>query len=71
MGPGALMSAAPSEVGSGSFGSEWGRAYEDEDTWYDFSSAYQSGADTHLLPSRDNGMSNFLICTSQELRFIF
>ena len=52
MGPASLASAAPSEVGS--LGSEWGRAYEDEDTWYDFSSVYQSGPDTHLLPARDS-----------------
>lgn len=54
MGPPSLASGAPSEVGSQSLGSEWGRAYEDEDTWYDFSSVYQAGPDTHLLPSRDS-----------------
>ena len=52
MGPASLASAAPSEVGS--LGSEWGRAYEDEDTWYDFSGCYQTGPDTHLLPTRDS-----------------
>ena len=50
------MSGAASTIGSGS-SSEWGREYEDEDTWYEFSSAYQSGADTHLIPSRDTGLA--------------
>ena len=40
MGPPSMVSAAPSTVGSGG-SSEWGREYEDEDTWYEFSSAYQ------------------------------
>ena len=52
LGPASQASAAPSEAGS--LGSEWARAYEDEDTWYDFSSVYQSGPDTHLLPARDS-----------------
>jgi len=56
LGPDALMSGAMSTVGSGG-SSEWGREYEDEDTWYEFASAYQSGADTHLLPSQDIGLS--------------
>lgn len=43
-------------IGSGG-SSEWGREYEDEDTWYEFSSAYQSGPDTYLIPSSDTGMS--------------
>jgi len=33
MGPMNLLSGAPSVVGSGSE-SEWGREYEDEDTWW-------------------------------------
>ena len=54
LGPDALMSGAMSTVGSGA-SSEWGREYEDEDTWYEFSGAYQSGADTYLLPTQDTG----------------
>ena len=54
MGPDCLLSGAPSTVGSGG-SSEWGREYEDEDTWYEFTSAYQSGVDTYLLPSQDTG----------------
>ncbi len=45
------MTGAASTIGSGG-SSEWGREYEDEDTWYELSSAYQSGADTYLLPSQ-------------------
>ena len=56
MGPLHMTSAAPSTVGSGSE-SEWGREYEDEDTWYEFSSAYQTGPETHLFPSKDTGLS--------------
>ena len=56
MGPLTLASAPPSSVGSGSE-SEWGREYEDEDTWYEFSSAYQTGPETHLFPSKDTGLS--------------
>ena len=52
LGPASQASAAPSEAGS--LGSEWARAYEDEDTWYDFSGCYQTGPDTHLLPTRDS-----------------
>ena len=37
--------------------SEWGREYEDEDTWYQFADVYQSGMDTHLLPTSDTAMS--------------
>ena len=55
MGPDSMLSGAASTIGSGG-SSEWGREYEDEDTWYEFSSAYQSGADTYLLPSQDHGM---------------
>ena len=55
MGPPSQVSAAPSICGSGS--SDWGREYEDEDTWYEFSSAYQTGPDAHLLPKRDTGLS--------------
>jgi len=56
LGPDSLMSGAASTIGSGG-SSEWGREYEDEDTWYEFTSAYQSGADTYLLPSQDTGLS--------------
>lgn len=56
MGPPSLMSATPSVTGSGS-SSEWGREYEDEDTWYEYSSAYQTGPETHLFPSKDTGLS--------------
>lgn len=55
MGPPSQVSRAPSVCGSGS--SDWGREYEDEDTWYEFSSAYQTGPDAHLLPKRDTGLS--------------
>ena len=50
------MSSAPSVAGSVS-SSEWGREYEDEDTWYQFADVYQSGMDTHLLPTADTAMS--------------
>ena len=36
--------------------SEWGKEYEDEDTWYEWSSAYQVGPETNLLPSKDIGL---------------
>jgi len=49
-------SIAPSTVGSGSE-SDWGREYEDEDTWYEYTSAYQTGPETHLFPSKDTGMA--------------
>ena len=50
------VSSAASVAGSVS-SSEWGREYEDEDTWYQFTDAYQSGLDTHLLPTTDTAMS--------------
>lgn len=56
MGPPSMMSATPSVTGSGS-SSEWGREYEDEDTWYEYSSTYQTGPETHLFPSKDTGLS--------------
>lgn len=57
MGPMGMISTAPSATGSGS-SSEWGREYEDEDTWYEFSStSYQTGPETHLFPSKDTGLS--------------
>lgn len=57
MGPMSMISTAPSVTGSGS-SSEWGREYEDEDTWYDFSTtSYQTGPETHLFPSKDTGLS--------------
>lgn len=56
MGPPSLLSGAPSTVGSGG-SSEWGREYEDEDTWYEFSTPYAAGSDTHLVPSKDTGLS--------------
>lgn len=37
--------------------SEWGREYEDENTWYEYSSTYQTGPETHLFPSKDTGLS--------------
>ena len=55
MGPPNLMSATPSMIASSS--SEWGREYEDEDTWYEPSSSYQTGPETQLLPSKDTGLS--------------
>ncbi len=57
MGPPSLVSAAPSTIGSPTGSSEWGREYEDEDTWYEFSSAYQSGPDAQLMPKKDTGLS--------------
>ena len=50
------VSSAASVAGSVS-SSDWGREYEDEDTWYQFTDAYQSGHDTHLLPTVDTAMS--------------
>ena len=50
------VSSAASVAGSVS-SSDWGREYEDEDTWYQFTDAYQSGHDTHLLPTTDTAMS--------------
>ncbi len=54
MGPPSAMSEVASTVGSCS---SWDKEYEDEDTWYEWSSAYQSGQDTQLLPSQDTAMS--------------
>ena len=56
MGPPSLLSGAPSTIGSGG-SSEWGREYEDEDTWYEWSSSYQTGPDTFLVPKSDSGLS--------------
>ena len=56
MGPMHLVSAPPSSIGSGSE-SDWGREYEDEDTWYEFSSVYQTGPETHLFPAKDTGLT--------------
>ena len=56
MGPPSLLSGAPSTIGSGS-SSEWGREYEDEDTWYEWSSSYQTGPETYLVPKKDSGLS--------------
>jgi hypothetical protein len=50
------MSAMPSMMVDAS-ASEWGREYEDEDTWYEPSSSYQTGPETHLFPSKDTGLS--------------
>ena len=50
------MSGSASFIGS-EMSSEWGRQYEDEDTWYEFSSVYQSGPDTELLPTQDTALS--------------
>ena len=36
---------------------DWGREYEDEDTWYEMSTSYQTGPDTHLLPSKDTSLT--------------
>ena len=55
MGPSSLASGVHSEAGSHSLGSELGRTYEDEDTWYDFSHAYAAGPDTFLAPETDAG----------------
>ena len=54
LGPSNLMSMTPSMLTSSS---EWGREYEDEDTWYELSSSYQTGPETQLLPSKDTGLS--------------
>ena len=60
MGPSSLASGVHSEAGSHSLGSELGRTYEDEDTWYDFSHAYAAGPDTYLAPETDSGLNVFL-----------
>ena len=59
MGPSSLASGVHSEAGSHSLGSELGRTYEDEDTWYDFSHAYAAGPDTYLAPETDSGLNVF------------
>ena len=56
MGPPNLLSEVPSATGSGS-SSDWGREYEDEDTWYEFTSTYQTGPETILFSSKDTGLS--------------
>jgi hypothetical protein len=56
MGPPNLMSGVPSMVGSSS-SSEWGREYEDEDTWYELNTNYQTGPETELFPCKDTGLS--------------
>ncbi|CAD5121391.1 DgyrCDS9913 [Dimorphilus gyrociliatus] len=50
--PSMITSAAPSTIGSGS-SSDWEKEYEDEDTWYEWSAAYQSGPEAQLLPAED------------------
>ena len=57
MGPPSLLSGLPSTAGSEAGSMDWGREYEDEDTWYEvtttsISTSYQTGPDTHLLPSK-------------------
>ncbi|ESO11849.1 hypothetical protein HELRODRAFT_166920 [Helobdella robusta] len=37
--------------------SDWGREYEDEDTWFECPIDYQTGPDTHLFPTRDVALS--------------
>lgn len=49
MGPPSNVSEMGSIAGSIT-SSEWGREYEDEDTWYEWSSNYQAGPDTALIP---------------------
>jgi len=56
MGPPSLLSGMPSTAGSEA-SMDWGREYEDEDTWYELSTSYQTGPDTHLLPSKDTSLS--------------
>jgi len=56
MGPPSLLSGLPSTAGSET-SVDWGREYEDEDTWYELSTSYQTGPDTHLLPSKDTSLS--------------
>jgi len=56
MGPPSLLSGLPSTAGSET-SLDWGREYEDEDTWYELTSSYQTGPDTHLLPSKDTSLS--------------
>ena len=56
MGPLSLLSGLPSTAGSET-SMDWGREYEDEDTWYELSTSYQTGPDTHLLPSKDTSLT--------------
>jgi len=56
MGPPSLLSGLPSTAGSET-SLDWGREYEDEDTWYELSTSYQTGPDTHLLPSKDTSLT--------------
>jgi len=56
MGPPSLLSGLPSNAGSET-SLDWGREYEDEDTWYELSTSYQTGPDTHLLPSKDTSLT--------------
>jgi len=56
MGPPSLLSGLPSTAGSET-SLDWGREYEDEDTWYELTTSYQTGPDTHLLPSRDTSLT--------------
>jgi len=56
MGPPSLLSGLPSTAGSET-SVDWGREYEDEDTWYELTTSYQSGPDTHLLPSSDTPLT--------------
>jgi len=55
MGPPSLLSGLPSAGSETSL--DWGREYEDEDTWYELSTNYQTGPDTHLLPSKDTNLT--------------
>jgi len=56
MGPPSLLSGLPSTAGSET-SLDWGREYEDEDTWYELTTSYQTGPDTHLLPSKDTSLT--------------
>jgi len=56
MGPPSLLSGIPSHAGSET-SLDWGREYEDEDTWYELSTSYQTGPETHLLPSKDTSLT--------------
>lgn len=56
MGPPSLLSGLPSTAGSET-SLDWGREYEDEDTWYELSTSYQTGPETHLLPSKDTSLT--------------
>ena len=58
MGPPSLLSGLPSTAGSDAGSVDWGREYEDEDTWYELATtSYQTGPDTHLLPSKDTPLT--------------